>query len=461
METINIKNFGSITDAFVEVNKLLVLIGHQASGKSTISKLIYFFKSLSTDFFARVYSSERDNVVLFEDLLYPTRVKFYDFFGSTFHLRNFEIVYTYPSGCSVVLTLDEEKKLHVEFSKDFLSSSVSKRIEEIKGRLRNIKSEQDKNEDIAKKVALQQQEYTLLLDLMNTVNGLFGTTHNDALYVLAGRNATVGYSETFERQLNQDLKKRVENRASFAQMGQTVEEILMVDFMERVQLIRRTLQKEGSIEGVIANASNDTKPLLIEASKFMFHVLRGQYAQSEYGEKLVFRGGSVYLKDASSGQQESIRILLDAFLSISQRKAKTAFRVVEEPEAHIYPEAQKYAIQMLILALNSNPDNQLVITTHSPYTLTVLNNLLYASTICKVRPELKEQVNKEVNSNLWVDDDSIAVYMLKNGHCEDIMDRDVKMIKAELIDDVSSVLNEEYDKLQELEYECQPNNEEM
>jgi predicted ATPase len=193
----------------------------------------------------------------------------------------------------------------------------------------------------------------------------------------------------------------------------------------------------------------------------MFHVLRGQYAQSEYGEKLVFRGGSVYLKDASSGQQESIRILLDAFLSISQRKTKTAFRVVEEPEAHIYPEAQKYAIQMLILALNSNPDNQLVITTHSPYTLTVLNNLLYASTICKVRPELKEQVNKEVNSNLWVDDDSIAVYMLKNGHCEDIMDRDVKMIKAELIDDVSSVLNEEYDKLQELEYECQPNNEEM
>jgi hypothetical protein len=461
METIEIKNFGPITEAFIEVRSLLVLIGHQASGKSTVSKLVYFFKSLSMDFFSKIYLSERDHVSLKEDLLYPIRVKFYDYFGSTFHLRDFEIVYTYSSGVSIKLTLNGEKKLNAEVSKKFLSTTNKRYIEKLKEQLKAIKTEQDKNEDITKIVTLQQQRYELLQGLLKVVNEVFGTTHSDALYILAGRNATVGYSETFERLLNQDLKKMVEEHTPFNRMGQTVDEILMVDFMDRVQQIRRTLQKDGNIEGIIANASSETKPLLIKASKLMFHVLRGQYAQSEYGEKLVFRGGSVYLKDASSGQQESIRILQDAFLTISQRQNRAAFRVVEEPEAHLYPEAQKYATQALILALNSNKNNQLVITTHSPYTLTILNNLLYASAVGTAYQEANERARRVVDSDLWINSDSITVYMLKNGRSEDIMDRDVMMIKAELIDAVSSELNDEYDKLQELEYECLPQNDEL
>ena len=46
MQKIIIKNFGAIEYAEIEIKKVLVLIGEQASGKSTIAKLIYFFKSL-------------------------------------------------------------------------------------------------------------------------------------------------------------------------------------------------------------------------------------------------------------------------------------------------------------------------------------------------------------------------------------------------------------------------------
>ncbi|MFM6897688.1 MAG: AAA family ATPase, partial [Microcystis panniformis] len=46
MQKIVIKNFGAIEYAEIEIKKVLVLIGEQASGKSTIAKLIYFFKSL-------------------------------------------------------------------------------------------------------------------------------------------------------------------------------------------------------------------------------------------------------------------------------------------------------------------------------------------------------------------------------------------------------------------------------
>ncbi len=49
---------------------------------------------------------------------------------------------------------------------------------------------------------------------------------------------------------------------------------------------------------------------------------------------------SVSLRDASSGQQEVLRILQGVFLSIELRNRKESF-VVEEPETHLYPLAQK------------------------------------------------------------------------------------------------------------------------
>jgi dephospho-CoA kinase len=55
MQKIIINNFGAIKDAEIEVKKILVLIGEQASGKSTIAKLIYFFKSLKDDLFTQIY----------------------------------------------------------------------------------------------------------------------------------------------------------------------------------------------------------------------------------------------------------------------------------------------------------------------------------------------------------------------------------------------------------------------
>jgi len=51
MQKIVIKNFGAIPDAEIEIKNILILIGEQASGKSTIAKLIYFFKSIRDELF--------------------------------------------------------------------------------------------------------------------------------------------------------------------------------------------------------------------------------------------------------------------------------------------------------------------------------------------------------------------------------------------------------------------------
>jgi predicted ATPase len=49
MQKIIINNFGPVEAAEIEIPKIVVLIGKQASGKSTVAKLIYFFQTLIED----------------------------------------------------------------------------------------------------------------------------------------------------------------------------------------------------------------------------------------------------------------------------------------------------------------------------------------------------------------------------------------------------------------------------
>ncbi|MFM7887496.1 MAG: AAA family ATPase [Pseudanabaena sp.] len=76
MQKIIIKNFSAIAYAEIEIKKVLILIGEQASGKSTIAKLIYFFKSLKDDLFIQIYPNtniSRDYFHRTYDLIVPVR----------------------------------------------------------------------------------------------------------------------------------------------------------------------------------------------------------------------------------------------------------------------------------------------------------------------------------------------------------------------------------------------------
>ena len=449
-QRLDVTNFGPVRNVSIEIRPLLVLIGQQASGKSTIAKLIYFFQSLSSEFFSRYYQSSSEKVDLVRDLKLPIRAKFYDFFGSTFHLPDFKIVYHYSEGRFLTLSLSNEKKINAEFSDDFFTERDLDELRGYKKMLMQLKSELDSIDNVAKKVALDERHLNYLHQLADKINALFCNEHNDSLFILAGRNATIGYSETFENMLQQSIQKNIEEQGhrAFETKEQTIDESLMLSFMQRVVKMRQSFINLGNFEGMITHANTRLKPKLKLAYKLIRNVIRGQYSNSEYGERIVHPGrGYVYLKNASSGQQESIRILQDAFLSIYQ--GNKLLRIVEEPEAHLFPEAQMATIQLLVLMLNSAPSGHLILTTHSPYTLTVINNLIYAAKVGASHPE---QVNSIIKKELWLSSDKVSAYLLnQNGRASDIIEPGLGEIKAELIDGVSNVINNQYDQLLQLD----------
>lgn len=444
-----IQNFGPIKEATIEVRPLLVLIGQQASGKSTVAKLIYFFQSLSTEFFSRFYQSNRESIDMTQDLIIPIREKFYDFFGSTFHLPNFWITYYYEDDRFLSLSLTTQKKIQATFSDNFLSQKDRNELRGYKKMLLQIRNEITKNDNITQKVALDERQLNYLHQLADKINFIFCNEHNDSLFILSGRNATVGYSETFENMLQQSIQKSIEEQSkrAFQAKEQTLDESLMLDFMQRIIKMRQSFLKLGNFEGMIIHANDKLKPKLKLANQLIHTVLRGQYSNSEYGEKIVHPNkGYVYLKNASSGQQESIRILQDAFLSIYQ--GNKLLRIVEEPEAHLFPEAQMATIQLLILMLNQSPSNHLILTTHSPYTLTVINNLIYAAKVGKRKPT---ETNAIIRKELWIPSEFVSSYMLTEGIAKDIIDKELGEIQAELIDSISTKIGNQYEKLLQLD----------
>ncbi|MFN5613213.1 MAG: AAA family ATPase, partial [Pseudanabaena sp.] len=148
MQKIIIKNFGAIEYAEIEIKKVLVLIGEQASGKSTIAKLIYFFKSLRDDIFKKIYlDQESVTFSQFNDIDQPLAKKFAAFFGSTSNLPDFEIRYYY--------NLEEEKYLNLSVDVKKIDSHILKKVKskfspnffsnEFKTTISNIKVELNQN----------------------------------------------------------------------------------------------------------------------------------------------------------------------------------------------------------------------------------------------------------------------------------------------------------------------------
>lgn len=451
MQRIVIKNFGPIKDAEIEITPLLVLIGEQATGKSTIAKLIYFFKSLCNDFFARYYKSNDIDINYKNDIIFATREKFYDYFGSTHHLEDFSIVYYYNDRRNITLTLNPEKNLHVRLSPDFFGHDDNKDLKEYKAHLLQIREDIEREFQAINKIELERKQVIYIKLLSDKINDIFSNVHNDSVYIPAGRNATIGYSVFYNNMLVSYLQQIIENqgREKYKTREQTIDETLMLDFLQHVSKLKKLFNKYGDFNGFLLKAQKKQESVLKKAISLTNKIIKGEYVSNTDERIMVGDGKYVYLKNASSGQQEAIRILQDAFVAIMSDS--TVFRIIEEPEVHIFPEAQMYMLQLLAMLLNNQEGNQLIITTHSPYVLTVINNLMYAY---KVGQKSSDKANEIIDKESWLAPEKVNAYMLSTSNgVERIIDDELSMIMAERIDEVSEKLNDDYDKLLNIEYE--------
>lgn len=91
-------------------------------------------------------------------------------------------------------------------------------------------------------------------------------------------------------------------------------------------------------------------------------------------------------------------------------------------------------------------------TTHSPYVLTSLNVLLYSD---KVENHGKGKKMGIIPANVRIDYGTFQAYRMNpaDGSIVNLMDEETHMIQTDYIDSVSTITNEELEKLIEREVE--------
>lgn len=423
MQKIVINKLGPLKHISLNMNDFMIFTGTQASGKSTLAKSIFFFKNIKNILWDQIRKSQfyvgEDclDLTIKNRLIRELRSNFLQTFGSTWCMeRDMSMEYYYKEDIFIKLSLKDD-----EHSSNYIWIQLSPKLIE-------FLEEKEK----------QRRDKNIFLDLelsewKDEINHLFND-YDEIIYIPAGRSLITLLSS----QLNyiysfmDDTQKR--NLDYCTQ-----------NYLETILKLKPNFVV--SLEEMIRNTLNLTtvkinRDILFLLTKLMKKILHGEYRAVNGEERLqVETDRYVKINFASSGQQEAVWILNVLFYYLLNNKK--AYFIIEEPESHLFPNAQKLITEAISLAQYNG--SRILITTHSPYILGTINNLLYANKISKiVNPEA---VSKIINQYTWIEFSKLSAYFIENGVLNSCVDTECEEINNEVIDGASEDINNDYEDM--------------
>ncbi len=428
----------------IELRKFMLLIGEQASGKSTIAKLIYFFQTLPDALYENALLSLAKGQTNFEFVKHINliaRDKFLETFGPTARADYFEVYFHYDDSSFLKIYQGKDRLTYAIFE-DHFGQSVGEQI--IKFFNAPRWSETERSDEIFLRQEFKRNLYSV-----------FCRNNSDITYVIAERNTVVAYPSIFEEIVSSEIEKLVEDEVKeqdFEKRQRRGNEKLLMEFVKWSKGVRENFRNNGRTFRTAAIYLLN-RDILYKLNQIAESILKGKYRSDDYGEQIELKesGLRISIKDASSGQQEVLRIIQGLFLAIGLRNRKE-FLIVEEPEAHLFPIAQKHLINAFALFLNTIPEGKLIITTHSPYILACINILLMANFTSQQDGEvLRNRVNDKISADFWLNPENFNAYALGGKkYCVDIKDEATGLISQNYLDTISEQLGIEFSQLYDL-----------
>ena len=138
-------------------------------------------------------------------------------------------------------------------------------------------------------------------------------------------------------------------------------------------------------------------------------------------------------------------------------KYKSAQLFIEEPEQNLYPDAQRTLILNLVRRIKkaqttANKQSMLMLTTHSPYVLSVLNALIADAAAKKQKPD-DARLNEIIDESTLLPVEAYSAYYInKDGVFEDIKDLEIPMFSGIDLDSVSDWVDEHISRINDILY---------
>ncbi|WP_342596918.1 ATP-binding protein [Cyanobacterium aponinum UTEX 3222] len=428
IEKLIIKNFAGLDFIEIEIKKINILIGPQASGKSIIAKILFYCKGLIDEIF-----SQGINLKEKRELDREIKNKFEEYFPvDSWEDNMFSICYYIGEEYIKIENFESNNKksnFRINYS-DFYKSSLIK-VRKASRRIQKKIKETD--------IDIPNQMFSRL-DMIYDYNNYF----LDDVAKKFGKE--VSFSQLFIPAGRSFFAHLQNNIFSFLSENNKIDPFL-VEFGNYYDRVKNSVRMSKVRE------DKDFKSLNIDYLKNK--ILLGQYIQIKGQDYLKMSDGrQIQLSNCSSGQQEALPLtLILESIPFFGRGLTGQSVYIEEPEAHLFPTAQKDIVDLMATVYNYGKERvQFFITTHSPYILTAFNNLLQAGILAKDASKDKlKRITKIVPDSRFLNTDEIAVYSLSNGNCNSIISEETGLIDAEIIDSVSQDLAIQFENLLEIE----------
>lgn len=423
MLRVRVEDFSCIKKADLNFGRFTVLIGPQASGKSVLSKLAYFFLELISEQYDRILEQKS-----FEAFSEDIKALFSDWFP-------------------VAAWGSSKFKIEFEIGEYKIRLTRTSYDESIRNNLRLWTS------------PLVKEHYKRTADLTKSVRQKAARGTNQPHFL----ELELGYEvrEAAAKQLQADIGEDFVSYQTFIPAGRSFFTTLGRAFLAFDQ--GRTLDPITIQFGRLYST--------FQEELRYFSARRGSsHVESELGTILggtvLWEGDRPVLKSAdgrvvpfsalSSGQQELLPLVL-AITSVgratSRSKQRPHLLYIEEPEAHLFPSAQSSLVQRLAALINGPSGlRRLALTTHSPYVLAKINNLIKAGALnSKLAAEKQRRLDTIVPEAVRIAPRAARAYAIVDGELVDIVDSD-GLIAADYLDSISGEIGQEFSALLDLEF---------
>jgi AAA15 family ATPase/GTPase len=415
-EKLTVKNFAGITDLEIEIKRINILIGPQASGKSLCAKLLFYFKNFVWEILCVVENEQTKRNL---DSNYSKKFEEY-FPPDSWGKKDFFIRYE-VGNIFIEVSRKKESKGKIVLSYSELFKKEFTELRNLLKKIRTHSSEEDPKYKSLDRFTTSLMLRDIFVDFLVTSIG--GEAAFSQLFIPAGRSFFANLQN---------------NIFSFLSSNNAVD-----PFLREFGSIYENIKRAG-----LSITRLENKDIQEEIDKLIENSLCGKHVHEKGKDFLeVPDGRRISIANSSSGQQETLplTVMLGA-LSILV-SSHTVY--IEEPEAHLFPSAQRNIVELIATVFNCRKEQlQFFITTHSPYILTALNNLLQAGLLYQESSgDVQRQLEKIVSRYKSLDVSDLSAYVLMDGKCRSIVCPETGLIDAKVIDSVSDDLAIEFEQL--------------
>lgn len=416
---LKIQNIGPIKEAKIEINKVNIFIGPQSSGKSTIAKIISFCQWMEKDILIH-QGKNHINSSYWEKNLFT-----YHKIGSYFNKDSFiqysgdivTFIFRSPDAVNIdVSNLDKEKMRKITYipsERNYVNipniSSLSMGDDYIRDfifdwlLIRNKYSKETPQDVINLGVKYHYDKNAGDIVTLQDGTPISLSEASSGLQAVIPLLVSLSYSTDWIFKNTQDLSFN-----KFSTLHET--------------FIKKMFVTDEPAEKIL----NDPyfKKNLNDLLSVLYHI----------------------------NTEDNISTELKTAANLVNRLGKPhyTFMIIEEPEENLFPVTQYELTKHIFYSLNSNPENYVVITTHSPYILTSINNLIQAGNIIETDTDKTSKVYQALGVNTHIRYKDINAWALENGELRSMNDDEYQIISGTAIDQASEIINHDFEKLLDL-----------